>query len=60
MSNATLLVLALIISIWIYSIISIITNEFKNEKNKVFWIIAIIFMPLISFFYLFLKKDLLK
>lgn len=60
MSNITLTILALVIGVWVYSIISILNNEFKSKKAKTFWIIAIVFIPLLSFFYIFLKKDLLK
>lgn len=60
MSNVTILVLSIIIFLWIYSIISIITSEFKNKKEKVFWLIAIVFIPILTFFYLYLKKDLLE
>jgi len=39
---------------------SAIFNKFKNEKEKVFWIIGLVFVPPLSFFYIYLKKDLLE
>lgn len=60
MPNITFIILTIIISIWGYSIISILSNSFKNEKEKVFWVIAVIFIPVLSLFYVFIKKDLLK
>jgi hypothetical protein len=60
MTNIAITVLLLIAALWFYSFISILSNEFKNEKEKTFWIIGIIVVPLLSFFYVFIKKDLLK
>ena len=59
MSNITIAVLALFFGIWIYSISSVFTNEFKDKKAKVFWSIAIIFVPVLAIFYLFMRKGLL-
>lgn len=52
-------VIAIVIAIWFYSIYSILSNRFKNEEEKKFWLIAVIFMPIISVFYIFIKKDLI-
>lgn len=60
MTNITLTILAIIAFSWIYSIISVLSNKFKNKKDKVFWTIAIIFIPILSLFYIFIKKDLIK
>lgn len=60
MSNITVIVLILFIALWLYCAISIFTNEFKDEKAKVFWSIGIVFVPFLAFFYLFMKKSLLK
>lgn len=60
MSNITVALLFIIIALWIYSVFSIMLNEFKNEKEKVFWLIGIVFLPFLSIFYLIRKKDLLK
>lgn len=35
-------------SIWIYSLISILKNDFKKDSNKTVWIIALIFLPFIT------------
>jgi len=60
MSNITIAVLVLFLVFWSYCAISIFTNEFKNKKAKIFWIIAIVFVPFLAFFYIFMKKNLLK
>ncbi len=60
MTNIAITVLLIIAVLWFYSFISILSNEFKNEKEKTFWIIGIVIVPLLSFFYIFIKKDLLK
>ncbi|WP_373034794.1 hypothetical protein [Sulfurimonas sp.] len=59
MSNITIAILVLFIGIWIYSIGSIFGGEFIDKKAKVFWAIAVIFVPVLSVFYLFMKKNLL-
>lgn len=33
---------------WTYSFISILKNEFKKENNKTVWILALIFIPVIT------------
>lgn len=60
MGNITIAVLLLILGLWVYSLISILSNEFKNEKEKTFWVIGIVIVPLLAFFYVFKRKDLLK
>ncbi len=60
MSNVTLIILALFILLWFYCIHSAVFSKFKNEKAKVFWIIGLVFVPLLSFFYIYFKKDLLE
>ena len=60
MTNITFIILTIVALVWFYSIISIISNKFKNEKVKVFWLIAVIFVPLLSFFYIFLKNNLIE
>ena len=60
MSNITIALLFLFLSIWLYAAISIFTNEFRDEKAKVFWVIGIVFVPFLAIFYLFMKKNLLK
>jgi len=59
MSNITIAVLVLLLGIWFYSIGSVLTSEFEDKKAKVFWSIGIIFVPPLSIFYLFMKKNLL-
>jgi len=58
MSNITIMVVILFLALWIYSISSIYTREFNNDKEKVFWRIGIIFVPLLAFFYIFMKNRL--
>ncbi|MCK5110261.1 MAG: PLDc N-terminal domain-containing protein [Arcobacteraceae bacterium] len=60
MSSTALIILPLFILFWFFCIASAVFNKFKNEKAKVFWIIGLIFVPFLSFFYIFLKKDLLE
>jgi hypothetical protein len=60
MNNITIVVLILFLAIWIYTITSVFTSEFKDKKAKVFWKIGLIFVPFLAFFYLFMKKDLVK
>jgi len=60
MSNITLILMVLFLGLWLYCAISIFTSEFKSPKAKVFWVVGIIFVPFLAFFYLFMKKNLLK
>ncbi len=60
MSNVTLIILAIFIVFWLFCISSAIYNKFKNKKAKAFWIIGLIFIPFLSFFYIFKKSDLLE
>jgi len=46
--------------IWFYVLFSILETEFKDKEKKVLWLFLIIFVPLLSVFYLFIKKDLVK
>lgn len=59
MSNITLGILAIFVLFWFYCLYSVLSNKFKNEKEKIFWIIGLVFAPPLSFFYFYLKKDLL-
>jgi Flp pilus assembly protein TadB len=34
--------------IWIYSLMSVLKNDFKKENNKTIWLIALIFLPFIT------------
>ena len=60
MTYVTIFILALFIAFWFYCIASAVFNKFKSEKAKIFWIIGLIFVPLLSFFYIYFKKDLLE
>jgi|GEM_PF-3088343 len=60
MTSMVFSILMLMLGLWIYSIISILSNTFKNKDEKIFWTIGIIFVPLLAFFYIFKKNDLLK
>ena len=60
MSNVTIMILVFFIVFWFYCITSALLNKFKNEKDKVFWIIGLVFVPFLSFFYIYFKKDLLE
>lgn len=43
----------------IYSLISVFKNDFKKENNKIFWLIALIFIPISFMFYMDLEKELI-
>jgi len=60
MSTFTMAILVLLFGIWIYSIGSITTSKFDDEKAKVFWTIGVIFVPVLAVFYLFMRKNLLR
>lgn len=60
MATYSIFGIVFVICVWFYSIYSILSNKFKNEEEKKFWLIAVIFMPIISLFYIFIKKDLIK
>jgi len=60
MSNITLIAIGLFIVFWLYSVVSILNSEFEDSKAKVFWLIGVFFVPFLAFFYLFMKKNLLK
>jgi len=36
--------------------VSVISDEFENKNEKVFWVIGIIFVPLLALFYIVKKK----
>lgn len=38
-------------TIWLYSLMSIIKNDFKKENQKTIWIILIIFIPFSALLY---------
>ena len=59
MATYAIVIIAIVIAIWFYSVFSIISNRFKNEEEKKFWLIGVVLMPIFSLFYIFMKKDLL-
>lgn len=60
MATYALVIIAIVIVIWFYSIYSILTSKFENAEEKKFWLIGVVLMPIFSFFYLFKKRDLIK
>ncbi len=60
MATYAIVGIVIVISIWFFSMYSILSNPFKNEKEKTFWLIAVVLIPLMSLFYIFIKKDLIK
>ena len=60
MSNITIIILLVFLIFWLYSLLSIFTGEFKEEKAKVFWGIGVFFVPFLAFFYIFMRKNLLR
>jgi len=60
MDNITIIIFILFIIIWFYSLISVFTSEFRDDKQKVFWRIGLVFVPFLALFYIFMKKNLLR
>ncbi|MCF6340085.1 MAG: hypothetical protein L3J10_04945 [Sulfurimonas sp.] len=58
MSDGTIVVIIIFISLWIYSTYLIFTKKFKDDKEKVFWRIGIVFVPFLMFFYYFIHEKL--
>lgn len=44
---------------WVYAILSVITNDFKKDVNKLVWLALLIFIPISFPLYFKMKKDLL-
>jgi hypothetical protein len=47
------------VAFWVYSIISVYKGRFKEEKQKAFWLIGVVFVPPLAIFFFFMKKNLL-
>ena len=61
MSTLSLAIFAMfLLLLWFYSIFSSFSDEFKDQKQKIFWRIGLIFVPFLAFFYIFMKKKLLR
>jgi len=43
--------------LWLYSLISVLKNEFKNSNTKLIWIILLIFLPVSCVLYPFMKGN---
>ena len=56
MSNSIILVYIILILIWVYALVSAMFDEYENKNEKVFWIIGIIFVPLLALFYVIKKR----
>ena len=56
MSSILIAVYIILFLIWGYSLVSVISDEFENKNEKVFWVIGIIFVPLLALFYIVKKK----
>lgn len=56
MSTSIIIVYIILILIWAYALVSVMSDEFENQKEKTFWIIGIIFVPLLALFYIIKKK----
>lgn len=59
MSDISFLAFFLFVSFWIYTIVSVSRAKFKEQKQKTFWLIGVIFVPPLAIFYFFMKKNLL-
>jgi len=59
MSDISFLAFFLFVAFWIYTIISVSRAKFKEDKQKTFWLIGVIFVPPLAIFYFFMKKNLL-
>ena len=60
MSNITLSIIGLFILFWISCVVMSVMGKYKNQKDKIFWTIGLIFVPLLSFVFIFFKKDMLE
>jgi len=60
MSTLSLAIFAMFLLLWFYSIFSSFFDEFKDKKQKIFWRIGLIFVPFLAFFYIFMRKNLLR
>jgi hypothetical protein len=58
----TLLIIPTIygIIVWLYSLISILKNDFKKDVNKIVWLISIILIPPSSLLYPLFKKQIIE
>jgi len=56
MSISIMVVYVILFLIWIYAFVSVISDEFENKNEKVFWIIGVVFVPILSLFYIIKKK----
>jgi len=56
MSSILISIYIILFLIWGYSLVSVISDEFENKNEKVFWVIGIIFVPLLALFYIVKKK----
>ncbi len=59
MTDITFIILPIFGIFWLYCLASIIGHTFKDKNKKIFWLVAVVFVPLLAFFYIFLKKDLI-
>jgi len=59
MSDISFLAFFLFVAFWIYTIVSVSRAKFKEDKQKTFWLIGVIFVPPLAIFYFFMKKNLL-
>lgn len=60
MATYALVAVVTVIAIWFYSMFSILSSKFKNKSERKVWLIGVLLIPIMSLFYLFAKKDLLK
>ncbi|QKJ22783.1 hypothetical protein [Poseidonibacter lekithochrous] len=60
MATYALVAVVTVIAIWLYSMFSILSSKFKNKDERKVWLIGVLLIPIMSLFYLFAKKDLLK
>lgn len=45
---------------WLYSIFSVLKNDFSDGNNKIVWILALIFLPFTAFAYPFISKKQIR
>ncbi len=60
MTNIMIGIIILFALLWFYAFTSIIDKKFKDKQAKQLWILAITFIPLLAFIYIFVEDDFIQ
>lgn len=55
--DAYFIFFGIFVLLWLYSFFSTLTSEFKNNTNKIVWILLLIFLPISALIYPFIGKQ---